>query len=103
MSLAATRSPSIAGPSRIARSNRSATRSRDAVGVGPRSWRRLIRFERLTKRLAATLSPDWPALAQETGYYDQPHMIREFKEFAGLTPGEHLSRSLPDGGGLIEC
>jgi AraC-like DNA-binding protein len=80
-----------------------ASRVHDAVGVGPRSWRRLIRFERLTKRLAATLSPDWAALAQEAGYYDQPHMIREFREFAGLTPGEHLSRSLPDGGGLIEC
>lgn len=79
-----------------------ASRVHDAVGVGPRSWRRLIRFERLTRRLAAAGTPDWAALAQDAGYCDQPHMIREFREFSGLTPTEHLSRSLPDGGGLIE-
>lgn len=79
-----------------------ASRVHDAVGVGPRSWRRLIRFERLTKALAGAQAVDWAALAQDAGYCDQPHMIREFREFAGITPGEHLSRSLPDGGGLIE-
>ena len=79
-----------------------ADRVHDAVGVGPRSWRRLIRFERLTARLADNPAPDWAGLAHDAGYCDQPHMIREFREFAGLTPGSYLARSLPDGGGLIE-
>lgn len=74
----------------------------DAVGIGPRSWRRLIRFERLTKQLAALQAPEWSALAQDTGYCDQSHMIRDFREFAGLTPGQYVAVSLPDGGGLIE-
>ena len=79
-----------------------AGRVHDAVGVGPRSWRRLIRFQRLTQRLAGAGTPDWATLALDAGYCDQPHMIREFREFAGLTPGGYVARSLPAGGGLID-
>lgn len=76
-----------------------ADRVRDAVGIGPRSFRRLLRFHRLTKAIGDT--PDWAGLAAETGYYDQSHLIREFREFAGMTPSDYLARSMP-GGGLIE-
>jgi len=79
-----------------------AGRVRDAVGVGPRSWRRLIRFERLTARLAGDPAPDWAGLAHDMGYCDQPHLNREFREMTGMTPSAFLARSLPDGGGLIE-
>ncbi|WP_148293986.1 AraC family transcriptional regulator [Azospirillum sp. B4] len=84
-----------------------AARVKDALGVGPRTYRRLIRFEALTNRLGAT-PPDggsggWAGIAIDAGYCDQSHMIREFREFAGLTPGQYLARSLPDGGGLVEA
>jgi AraC-like DNA-binding protein len=79
-----------------------ADRVRDATGVGPRSWRRLIRFERLVGGMASEQAPDWADLAIATGYCDQSHMIREFREFAGMTPGDYRARSLPGGGGLVE-
>jgi AraC-like DNA-binding protein len=80
-----------------------AARVRNAVGVGPRSFRRLLRFQTLTGLIGAvTGRPNWAALALEAGYYDQSHMIREFSEFSGLTPGMYLARVLPEGGGLIE-
>ncbi|TWB83042.1 AraC family transcriptional regulator [Nitrospirillum amazonense] len=84
-----------------------ANRVKDALGVGPRTYRRLMRFEALTKRLG-TGPPDegsggWAGIAIDAGYCDQSHMIREFREFAGLTPGQYLARSLPDGGGLVEA
>ncbi|MEC4594330.1 AraC family transcriptional regulator [Nitrospirillum amazonense] len=84
-----------------------ANRVKDALGVGPRTYRRLMRFEALTKRLGAG-QPDegsggWAGIAIDAGYCDQSHMIREFREFAGLTPGQYLARSLPDGGGLVEA
>jgi AraC-like DNA-binding protein len=81
-----------------------AERVRDTVGVGPRSFRRLLRFQMLTRLIAReTDRPDWAGLAAEAGYYDQSHMIREFGEFSGLTPTAFLARSLPDGGGLVEA
>jgi AraC-like DNA-binding protein len=81
-----------------------AARIRDGVGVGPRSFRRLLRFQTLTGLIGAAAGrPDWAALALEAGYYDQSHMIREFSEFSGLTPGMYLTRALPKGGGLVEA
>ena len=76
---------------------------RDAVGVGPRSFRRLLRFQALMAAIDTDgPAPQWATLAQEAGYCDQPHMIREFREFSGMTPGAYHARCLPDGGGLVE-
>ncbi|PXA86154.1 hypothetical protein DMC47_35530 [Nostoc sp. 3335mG] len=77
-----------------------ADRVRDAVGIGPRSFRRLLRFHRLTKAIGD--APDWADLAHDIGYYDQSHLIREFREFAGMTPSDYLARRVPEGGGLVE-
>jgi AraC-like DNA-binding protein len=79
-----------------------ADRVRDAVGVGPRSYRRLLRFQGLMRLVTAATMPDWAALAQTAGYCDQSHLIREFGEFAGMTPTEFMTRALQNGGGLIE-
>jgi AraC-like DNA-binding protein len=80
-----------------------AARVEDAVGVGPRCFRRLLRFQALTGLVAKTARPDWATLALDAGYCDQSHMIREFREFAGMTPRDFVARSLPDGGGLVEA
>jgi AraC-like DNA-binding protein len=79
-----------------------ASRTRDCLGVGPRSFRRLLRFSRLMDLLQAPPLPGWAAAAAEAGYCDQSHMNREFREFAGLTPTEYLARCLPNGGGVVE-
>ncbi|WP_431469483.1 helix-turn-helix domain-containing protein [Sphingosinithalassobacter sp. LHW66-3] len=78
-----------------------ASRITDLVGVGPRSWRRLRRFERAVG-LAESGDRDWAGIAAECGYCDQSHLIREFQEFAGLTPRAFAARLVPGGGGLIE-
>lgn len=86
-------------------------RIQDAVGVGPRCYRRLLRFQSLTAAIAQAgaqagaapgAAPGWAELALDAGYCDQAHMIREFREFSGLTPGSYLARRLPDGG-LVEA
>ncbi len=81
-----------------------AARVRDAIGVGPRSFRRLVRFQTLTGLIdSEERRPDWAGLAVDAGYYDQSHMIREFREFSDLSPSAYLARMLPDGGGLLEA
>lgn len=61
---------------------------RDAVGVSPKRWLRLRRFQHAIGR-AGDPGLDWAELAIELGYSDQPHLVREFREFSGVTPTEY--------------
>lgn len=56
------------------------------VGVPPKLFCRVIRFQHLIRRMAGKQPHDWAGLAAELGYYDQAHMISDFRQFAGLTP-----------------
>jgi AraC-like DNA-binding protein len=83
-------------------SRRHLTRSIErTLGVGPRSYRRLLRFQDAT-RLAQSPVRSWADIASQAGYADQAHLTREFREFAGLTPTTYAARLLDEGGGLIE-
>jgi AraC-like DNA-binding protein len=62
------------------------TRFRQQVGLPPKTVARIVRFEGLLSRLRATGSTEWTRIAAECGYYDQAHMNRDFREFAGTTP-----------------
>src|SRR5262249_37471332 len=71
---------------------------RDQVGAPPRRLGRILRFQRAIKCLGFVNRTRWAALANDCGYFDQSHMIREFREFAGCTPTEYVSLQLPYGG-----
>lgn len=58
-----------------------------AVGIGPKTFCRVVRFRRLLERVR-TRPLGWAEAAAEFGYYDQAHLIADFKEFAGLTPAQ---------------
>lgn len=55
------------------------------VGVTPKMFARVMRFESLM-RAARDGSRDWASLAADHGYFDQAHLIAEFRELAGSTP-----------------
>jgi AraC-like DNA-binding protein len=62
----------------------------DYVGLSPKEYSCLIRFNQIYKLLnlistAARNDGDY--------YYDQSHLIREFKKFTGFTPGEYTRLS----------
>lgn len=61
------------------------------VGVGPKEFARAVRLQRAV-RLAAS-SKDWARIAPEAGYYDQAHLIAEFRDLVGLTPGAFVKRA----------
>jgi len=58
---------------------------RDQVGVNPKLFARLVRFERAMSGARAG-SHSWADLALEHGYCDQAHLAREVAHFTGLTP-----------------
>jgi AraC-like DNA-binding protein len=63
------------------------TRFREEIGLAPKAAAKLLRFER-ARELAGTMS--WAELAFECGYYDQSHLINEFRAVTGRTPETFL-------------
>lgn len=56
------------------------------LGLSPREHRRLMRWHGLLRGLRRVDRPDWATLALAHGWYDQAHMLRDFRAFAGMTP-----------------
>ncbi|HYV17418.1 MAG TPA: AraC family transcriptional regulator [Verrucomicrobiae bacterium] len=63
------------------------------VGIPPRALARLVRFQQVFRlaheRPASTGA--WADVAREAGYYDQAHLLRDFRELAGTTPPRFLA------------
>ncbi|MGH7292499.1 MAG: helix-turn-helix domain-containing protein [Myxococcota bacterium] len=60
----------------------------DQVGVAPRRFARLVRFERVMRDARARADARWADLALAHGFSDQAHLARDVKRFTGLTPTE---------------
>jgi AraC-like DNA-binding protein len=58
------------------------------VGLSPRSWSRLSRLHGCLRALRSLGEPCWAELAIRSGFYDQSHLVNEFRALAGLTPTE---------------
>ncbi|MBL9139094.1 MAG: AraC family transcriptional regulator [Verrucomicrobiales bacterium] len=61
-----------------------------AVGLGPKRFCRIRRFQEVLNRVEKGDALEWAGLAADCGYFDQAHFIREFREFSGLRPTTYL-------------
>ena len=78
---------------RTGRSHRSFIEAFSAeVGVTPKLFLRIQRFNRAFALAAGAREPAWAQIALHCGYFDQSHLIREFADFAGVTPAEYARR-----------
>jgi AraC-like DNA-binding protein len=75
-------------------------RFREQVGMPPKTIGRVLRFENVSRTLMHTPEPRLAEVAFDCGYYDQAHLNRDFRDFAGVTPGAFLAARLPAGGGI---
>jgi AraC-like DNA-binding protein len=69
-------------------------KSLEYFGVSPTMLTRLSRFHRAL-RLAAKRSGSWLHVAHASDYYDQMHMVRDFRTFAGGAPGKSFASIEP--------
>jgi AraC-like DNA-binding protein len=62
-----------------------------AVGLGPKEFGRVSRFQHSVRVLAAGTHRSLTEVALACGYFDQAHFNHEFRDLAGMTPGELLT------------
>ena len=59
---------------------------RETVGVSPKAFARIARFQRALGAAREEARAGWASIAAGAGYYDQAHLIAEFRAIAGVTP-----------------
>jgi AraC-like DNA-binding protein len=59
---------------------------REEVGLAPKAAGRLLRFDHAHALAGRSKRPDWARIAFECGYYDQSHLINDFRAVTGRTP-----------------
>ena len=60
------------------------------IGITPKYFARMVRFESLHNEILASKEIDWMSLVHKYGFHDQSHLIKEFKFFTGESPKEFL-------------
>lgn len=68
-------------------------RFKQRIGVSPKVFARLLRFEALLTSLIQEPAFSLADAASHHGYHDQAHVIHEFKVWAGCTPTAFLARA----------
>lgn len=61
------------------------------VGLTPRVLARLLRIRRMLESLDLYGTQSWADRAAELGWYDQAHLIRDFKRHTGVTPSKYVA------------
>jgi AraC-like DNA-binding protein len=74
---------------------------REQVGLAPKTLARIHRFQRALGALGENRVVDWSELADRCGYYDQSHLIHDFRQFAGMSPADFARRAQPDAGSVV--
>lgn len=64
---------------------------REQVGLTPKLYCRLHRFQDVLRQIALGAPVDWVDLALAGGYCDQAHLANEFRDFSGISPSAYLA------------
>jgi len=74
------------------------------LGISPKTFARVVRFKGVMAAADRPDPPDWVRLAGDFGFADQPHLVREFKAFSGLTPADYrnAANAQPEDVGFLQ-
>ncbi len=56
------------------------------IGLPPKKFTQLTRFKHILQELDGQLHPDWMQFVSDYQFHDQAHFIKEFRQFAGVSP-----------------
>ncbi len=65
---------------------------REYIGISPKLYARMLRFESIHNELRNLKQLDWMSIVTKYNFHDQSHLIKEFKFFTGITPNEFISK-----------
>lgn len=65
----------------------------EQAGISAKLYTKLVRFNEVMKVKMMQPGKNWTSIAHECGYYDQMHLIKDFKQFSDFTPTEFFRRS----------
>lgn len=63
----------------------------ERIGVNPKTYARIIRLTRAYNLRNAHPDKDWLEIAVMCGYYDYQHLVKDYKDFTGVTPHTFLA------------
>lgn len=64
------------------------------IGVTPKRLMDIIRFYHVFKTIPSMQQINWKQVASDCGYYDQAHLINDFKKYTNLPPDDFFSKQL---------
>jgi AraC-like DNA-binding protein len=65
------------------------------VGVSPKLYSRIQRFQQTVHQLHRGSDIPWAELALACGYYDQSHFANDFRAFSGISPTTYANSNRP--------
>lgn len=68
---------------------------RDEVGLTPKVFCRVRRFQQALGQIQQRGKVDWAGVAVDAGYFDQAHFIHDFRAFSGISPSAYVARQSP--------
>lgn len=74
----------------------------DGVGVSPALLANIFRFRSVFEAIERDSARPWTDAAMAAGYFDQSHLIRDFRRFVGCTPTEFAAARPGLGSALVE-
>jgi AraC-like DNA-binding protein len=64
------------------------------IGITPKHFSRICRFNQAYELKEHQPTLDWLSIAIQTGYNDYQHLVKDFKEFAGVLPNTFIKECL---------
>lgn len=71
------------------------------TGLSPKAHARVQRFRAALALLGRSERVPWAELAADCGYYDQSHLLRDFRAFSGCSPAEFVRHARPDADSIV--